>query len=257
MNNKNLTPAFLTKEYNAVKNPNKFQFLPNGNIKLGAAIWSWSTLMGDYSYNVDGVEISGTCGNCGACKKDCYVVSSYNIHGKSVIPSHAKNTNGLRYNMGEVFRQLDEQITRRNNSKNKRTKKIELVRLNQSGEIETEEQFYMWCMLAERHPETKFYIYTKMYEIVTPVLLAGLVPANLVVLFSIWHDVGVKEFKAVAHLENVKAFVYDDGELNIEPDTYCKAYNDSGKLDHNITCDKCQKCFNAKLTKKVIGCKAH
>lgn len=257
MKNENKKPAFLDKEYNAVKNPNKFQFLPNGNIKLGAQIWSWSTLKGNDFYKVGGVEVLGTCGNCGACDNSCYVNASYNIHGKSVIPSHAKNTNGLRYNMAEVFRQLDEQITKRNNSKNPRTKKIELVRLNQSGEIENEDQFFMWCMLAERHPETKFYIYTKMYDIVTPVLLAGQVPTNLVVLFSVWHDVGVNEYNAVKHLKNVKAFVYDDGELEVTPDTYCKAYDNAGHLDHNITCDKCQKCFNVNMNKKVIGCKAH
>lgn len=250
-------PAFASKEYKAVKNMNQFKFLPNGNIKLGAAIWSWSTLMGDYDYYVDGQKIKGTCGNCGACKNDCYVKASYNIHGKSVIPSHAKNTIGLRENLAEVLRQLDQQITRRNSSKNPRTKRIDTVRLNQSGEIENENQFFMWCELAVHHPEVKFYIYTKMYDIVTPILEAGGVPENLVVLYSVWHDVGVNEFKRVAHIKNVKAFVYDDGRLDITPDTYCMAYDAAGHLDHDITCDKCQKCFKPNLKRKIIGCKAH
>lgn len=257
MTTKNNAPKFTAKEYNAVKNMRQFKFLPNGNIKLGAAIWSWSTLMGDYEYFVGGQVIKGTCGNCDACKESCYVRASYNIHGKSVIPSHAKNTLGLRENLAEVMTQLDRQITRANTSKNSRTRKIELVRLNQSGEIETDDQFFAWCELAIKHPETKFYIYTKMYDIVTPALLSGAVPENLVVLYSVWHEIGVKEYEQVEHLVNVKAFVYDDGQLNVTPDTYCRAYSDNGKLDHNITCDKCQKCFNTTLQRKIIGCKAH
>lgn len=138
-------------------------------------------------------------------------------------------------------------------------KKFDIVRIDQSGEIENLEQFQMWIDPAINHPETHFYIYTKNYEVVIPMLLAGKVPNNMTVLISVWHEIGYNEYLQVSCLDNVKAFVYDDNEYkyNFEIQTYCKAYDEHGKLDHNVTCDKCRKCFNRSAAHKVIGCKAH
>ena len=148
---------------------------------------------------------------------------------------------------------------------------FEQIRLNQSGEIENKEQFEMFCRLAAIHSESEFYIYTKAYEIAVPALLAGIVPKNLTVLISIWHEFGIEEYKKVAHLENVKAFVYVDHnkdvvngwtindykKLGIIITTMCGAYDIHGKMNHDITCEKCKKCFNRLNSCKVIGCLAH
>lgn len=118
--------------------------------------------------------------------------------------------------------------------------------------------------MARQFPNIKFWLYTKAYSFVIPELLKGAVPENMTILFSIWHDYGVKEYKKVSHLRNVKAFVYDDGfnyeSLGVEIQTYCKAYAlKDGKmtLNHNITCDKCKKCFNRSSGCKVIGSLPH
>ena len=88
------------------------------------------------------------------------------------------------------------------------------------------------------------------------------VPKNLTILVSIWHDIGIQVYRVLRHIPNIKAFVYDDGTFDytaygIDITTWCKAYDENGKLDHNVTCDKCRKCFNRGKCSKVIGCKAH
>ena len=111
-----------------------------------------------------------------------------------------------------------------------------------------------WNLKRGRNPEAR----STYYDVVIPALLAGNVPENMTVLISIWHKFGVNEFEKVKNLPNVKAFVYDDNyKYGFVIDTYCKAYDEHGKLDHNITCDKCKKCFNRLNNCKVIGCKAH
>lgn len=223
------------------------------NRKLGR-IASWSTVYGTkpvYVKRLNGY-VQGTCGKeCGnkkdGCEAHCYVDKSY--WQPSVVYGHARNTIGLRVNPEKVFKDLDLQLSR--------SKVIDKVRLNQSGEIENENEFLMWCKLAQKHPNVKFYIYTKQYKYVERALLAGMAPMNFQVNYSIWHKKGLAEFEKVKHLKNVSAFVYDDGEtyIDIPKNNYCKAYDDNGKLDKTKSCAICGKCFNHLF--KVIGCKDH
>lgn len=226
----------------------KYHFSESGNIKVGR-IATWSTLMGDYTYKgLRGVlrNIVGTCVNCRecGCVKACYVRASYRF--PSVIYSQAVNTWGLRHAIDKVANDLAEQLSKG---------KINIVRINQSGEIENEEQLSMWCTLAGKFPKIPFYLYTKNFDAVTKFLKDGLVPGNFTILFSVWHETGVKEYNSVKHLPNVKAFVYDDKKnLVLVPKTYCPAYKD-GKLDHDWTCERCGLCFRSKV--KIVGCADH
>lgn len=232
----------------------KAKITGNGNIKLGRNMGVWSVLYSDQDFYIDklGMSVKGTCGkNCDVCKKECYVKKSYRYG--SVMLRHAINTLAIRENIAKALDDLDMQLTRKR-------KKFEIVRIDQSGEIEDFAQFALWVELSKLHPETRFYIYTKNYDVLTKFALNYKLPDNMIVLVSIWHDVGIDVYNKLQHIKNIKAFVYDDGfdytgKINIQ--TYCKAYDESGKLDHNITCDKCKKCFNNCANHKVIGCKAH
>lgn len=229
----------------------KYSFIREGNIKLGGSMATWSTLMGDEEIEIPTLDmkVRGTCQNCTSCKDSCYVKKSYRY--PSVKLGHARNTLGLRQDENKVFSDLDKQL-------NHAKKPIKIVRLNQSGELESEAQFGRWCRLAANHPTTKFYIYTKMYEYVIPGLLAGKVPENFIVLFSIWHENGKAEFEMVKHLKNVKAFVYDDDEqLSVTPTIYCEAYDKNGKLNHNQSCETCGRCFVPINNWQIVGCHAH
>lgn len=226
------------------------------NIKMGDSIASWSTLKGDHEIYIPeiGQAVRGTCGkHCAGCEGTCYVNSEYRY--PSVKYGHAIRTLAFRADPDKVYETIYNQIKRARNP-------YTVVRVDHSGEIENEKQFAVFCKLAADFPNIKWYIYTKNYDVVIPALLAGNVPNNFIINFSIWHDQGIKEFNTVRHLDNVKAFVYVDRKntfdyaaagLHIE--TMCKAYDEKGRMDHNITCEKCKKCFTGKF--KVIGCNEH
>ncbi len=233
----------------------KAKFNRGKNIKMGDGIDSWSTLFGDDEYYIPELDtiVKGTCGNhCKGCKGKCYVRKSYRY--KTVKLSHARNTLAMRNDIEKCYTDLYNQIKRAR-------KPFYIIRVDQSGEIENNMQFGMFCKLAKAFPKVKFYIYTKAYDIIIPYLLNGFVPENFTVLVSVWHEYGIEEYKSVAHLENVKAFVYMDGfdyaAHGLEVQTMCNAYDENGKMDHNITCDKCKKCFNRLANCKVIGCYDH
>ena len=235
----------MKKAYNMDKN-HRAQFNKSGNIKLGNT-WNFSTVYGDslksVVFNGEKFESTGTCGHyCAGCKNDCYVKKSYRY--PSVVFSHIRNTIAIRTNPVAAFEDLETAIY------NAKTKP-DIIRVNQSGELENVFIFRKWCELATKFPNITFWLYTKAYNIVINDLLAESVPENMTILFSIWHEYGINEYKKVAHLKNVKAFVYDDGydykTAGIEIQTYCTAYKMiDGKmsLNHNITCDRCKKCFN-------------
>lgn len=229
----------------------------NGNIKLGN-MWTFSKLFGNQDHYVKklGIFIKGTCGKyCAGCKEKCYVKASYRYG--SVIYGHAVNTVAMRENMIGLFSEFDRQLKAAR-------KKPETVRINQSGEIESRQEFAYWCDLASSYNYVKFYLYTKAFDLVLPEILEryanGTLPENITILCSVWHEYGIKEYETVKHIPNVKAFVYCDGydytADGLAINTICMAYK-NGKLDHNITCDKCRKCFNRAANSKVIGCNEH
>lgn len=253
----------LYERYMADKKAGTLGIMPKwnkkGNVKLGNAMWSFSTLYGNIEHHVDklGIDVKGTCGKyCNGCMSECYVKSSYRYG--SVIYGHARNTIAIRNSMENSFFELNAYIERAKN-------KPSIIRYDQSGEIESIEQLHMFASLAWIHSDIKFYIYTKAYDIIIPALLNGEIPSNMVVNISIWHEYGIKEYLKVAHLENVKAFVCVDDDWTIEEyakhgiiiTTMCKAYDENGHLDHNVTCEKCGKCFEIRKNAKVIGCYKH
>ena len=234
----------------------KYHFCKNGNVKLGN-MWTFSKTYSDQAFYVSEFKgyVTGSCiGYCDGCRKACYVAKSYRYG--SVIKGHAINTCGIRYDFEKVYTDLRNQILRARN-------KPVYIRVDQSGELMSTDEFInIWCKLGTEFSDVKFYVYTKAYDIVIQALLAGMVPDNFTVLISVWHEIGIREYFTVAHLPNVKAFVYDDHKFNyaaygIVKQTECKAYDENGKLDHNITCDKCQKCMNRLSCHKVIFCNDH
>ena len=227
-------------------------FNKNGNIKLGGNMWSFSKLCTDQAFYIKSLKqcVVGSCGGyCNGCRKDCYARKSYRYG--SVLQCHAINTIAMREDMTKAFYDLQRQIDLARN-------KPSIIRIHQSGELETKQEFCNWVEMARINPNITFYLYTKAYDIVLPIVLNDKMPDNLIVNFSVWHEYGYQEYKQAAHVPTIKAFVYDDGyAYPFEMGTYCKAYGDNGKLNHNITCEKCRKCFDNNVNHKIIGCKAH
>ena len=230
-------------------------FSKKGNIKLGQ-IWSFSKLFGETEYYFDdGMNVQGTCsGCCDCCEKCCYVRKSYRY--SSVIYSHAIHTLAMRKKITALFNALNGQINRAH-------KKPIAIRINQSGEMESRQEVINWIELSRIHPDIQFFFYTKRFNILETVLdeYGNVnIPSNLSILISVWHEYGVKEYNRLKHFDCIKAFVYDDEydyqATGLTPCTTCKAY-ENGKLNHNITCEKCKKCFTRRKDFKVIFCKEH
>lgn len=231
----------------------KAGFTKAGNIKLGN-MWTFSKLYGNQEHFIKSLGgcIKGTCGNyCNGCKSSCYVRKSYRYG--SVIQNHATNTIAMRENLVDLFARLDEQIRRAKN-------KPDTIRINQSGELESVEEFRHWISLASEHKDISFYLYTKAFPLVMDTIKTERLPDNFTVLISVWHEYGLKEFDELKAVPNVKAFVYNDGfnyaENGLTATTKCFAY-EGKKLNHNITCDKCRKCFSRRNLDKVIYCDEH
>lgn len=226
-----------------------------GNTKIGN-IWSFSTLMGNelvhIDYNGFTADVIGTCGKyCAGCKKSCYVRNSYRY--PSVKYGHVLNTMAIRDDIGQAFIDLNGQINRAKN-------KPAAIRIHVSGEFESSAEFEIWNMLAFLHPEIKFYVYSKAYNIMDKYLSENAIAENFVINVSVWHEYGIEFYLKWTHLDNVRAFVYDDGfnyaEFGIKADSRCPAYSKTGKTIEGVTCDKCGLCIG-KHDKKVTFCHAH
>lgn len=233
------------------------KFNKKGNIKLGPTIWTFNKLAG--SGTLGGIK--GTCGShCTGCynikdpsKSPCYVFKSYAMYGwekSTVVKSHVRNTIIMRTNMKKAFEDLRLQIKR---AKIKPT----AVRIHASGEIESAQELHEWAITAAMFPKIPFYIYTKNYEELDKFLSSKIAtPKNFFINISIWHEEGIKTYNKWKHIPIIKAFVYcDDYKYLFNLDCYCPAYNDKGKMNHDIPCQKCKKCF--KPGTKIIGCKSH
>lgn len=241
-----------------MKNTIIAKFNKNGNIKLGRAMWSFSKLYGNWAHESRRYgAVMGTCGHyCNGCKNSCYVKKSYRY--PSVIDGHARNTLAMRNDINKAFDDLNGQIDRAKN-------KPAYIRIDQSGEIESPLELLNWVLSAKKHPNVKYYTYTKNYDAVRMVINTfddgARIPSNITINISVWHEYGLNEYiNEFSKYPFIKAFVYDDKQFDyaahgLTIDTYCYAYDENGKLNHAVTCEKCRKCIDRKCN--VIGCFDH
>lgn len=251
------------------------------NIKLGN-MGTWAMLFGNVNWYIPelDMEVKGTCGNfCKGCFdevtpkcSDCYVVKSYikytqkNADGSvgdiiknacSVKLGHAYRTIAMTMFRTDLLLSLDKQLTNKEKGNDDKYD----IRIDESGEITCEKDLSFWCELARRHPRGTFYLYTKNYKAVRKVL--GFIPGNLIINISIWHKCGIKEYIEFAEYPQIRAFCTVDEEWTrekyankgIEIDSMCGAYDEKGRMNHNVTCDKCRKCMNTNT--KCTGCYKH
>lgn len=236
----------------------------NGNTKIGNML-TFNKLAGNNVIN----GCMGSCGKyCTGCwnhdnwkKSDCYVAKSYYQYKDNCINSHIVNTKAMRENCEAAFEALNGQL--------KRARTLKTVRIHASGELESVEELQGWFSLAAKHPNRKFYVYTKAYDIVDKVLLLmkaknQQLPANLFINISIWHEHGIDFYNKWKHLQTIRAYAFDDETFDYEAhglkiNGKCPAYrkNEKGKvkLSHELTCDKCGLCFQEKV--KALTCLSH
>ncbi len=207
------------------------------NEKMGHVL-SFSKLAGSHPVkNKSGYIRSymGTCGGCSNnCESDCYAIASERYHCNSSPVAWGKNTLLSRENPDLYFFLIDAFIASK--------KKCESVRIHVSGEFETVAEMRRWNEIASRHPNIKFYTYTKRYMFL---LLLKSKADNLYINVSEWKN--HSEIEAIKKLLPFKvgAFVYVPQEEKDSP-LYkdlpmCPAVNFKGEHT-GITCEKCPLC---------------
>lgn len=250
------------------------------NVKLGN-MGSWAMLFGNCSWYIPELDINvaGTCGeHCRGCFNaenprcsSCYVVKSYIRHTKQnedgTVGDIIKNRNNIK--KGHAYRTIAMTMFRKDlllsldNQLTNMKKKLQTVRINESGELTCYEDLELWCELANRHKETIFYLYTKNYKVVRKALINGIVPSNLFINISVWHQYGIDEYLEMKDHPQIRAFCLIDKEWTredylakgVEITSMCGAYDENGKMNHNVTCDKCKKCYSC--SNKCVGCCEH
>ncbi len=250
------------------------------NIKLGD-MGAWMELPGDVAWFIPELNmwVNGTCGgHCQGCfdhdnprKSCCYVLKAIYQHTKrnedgtvgdiimnecTVKKGQAYRTLAMIHFRDELLISLDLQLTRKK-------KKFPIIRINESGELTCYEDLAMWCELARRHPETIFYLYTKNYKAVEKAIENNIITNNMFINISIWHENGIDAYLKFKNHSQIRAFVLVDNEWTkevykahgLEITSMCGAYNENGKMNHNVTCSNCKKCFSN--NGKCCGCYEH
>ena len=126
--------------------------LVNGNSKLGAGVWTFSSLPGNFIHrvNIDGevIEIGGTCPcNCSGCYAQ---TGLYNM--PSVKKALAIRTVLARLYPDFLERAIIAQII---------ADEIKLLRIHASGDFFSVEYVEMWKRIAIRFPGVAMWTYTK------------------------------------------------------------------------------------------------
>ena len=124
-----------------------------------------------------------TCRNCSKCKKLCYDIKAVLMY-TAVRIARAENTAMMKKDQRATFRQIDEFISRKHKRK--------FFRWHVSGEITSKSYFAEMVEIAKKHPDWRFWTYTKVYWIVNQYCDEygrDAIPENLTVMFSVWNGV--------------------------------------------------------------------
>ena len=242
--------------------------ISKGNSKIGKGIYSFSTLPGNKDHllvlknSALLTTVHGTCSKfCDACfNGGCYAVNSAKLHNNVVIKAWGENTLLLR--AGRALKMVDEFITLKNaryaKTHNPDKAVVKMWRWNVSGEIENLSQLEEMNQIAINHPEVKFGIYTKNFDVLEEFMLKHEDTApNFCINVSQWH--GVADAFLAKHPNKFNIFEYDDSNLKtctmsekekarLAKTPHCKAVTKEGKHAKKpdgkpITCDGCTHCY--------------
>ena len=124
-----------------------------------------------------------TCPNCRECRHFCYDIKACVQYPETVIDARIRNYMVFKKDIDEYFRRIDAALSRR--------KKNKYFRWHVSGDILSLDYFSRMVETARRHPDFKFWTYTKNYTVVNEYCrLYGRdsIPGNFSVMFSEWDD---------------------------------------------------------------------
>lgn len=162
-----------------------------------------------------------SCANCSGCSKLCYDIKACLQYPDTVIDARMRNLTILQKDREEYFRRINDAISRRRLHK--------FFRWHVAGDIIDADYFARMVEIARRHPDFKFWTYTKNYAVVNRWVDENgrdAIPANLSVMFSEWRGMpmdnphGFPEFRVVFKDETPPAGFYCPGNCDV-----CKEIN--------------------------------
>ena len=162
-----------------------------------------------------------SCANCSGCSKLCYDIKACLQYPDTVIDARMRNLAILQKDREEYFRRINDAISRRRLHK--------FFRWHVAGDIIDADYFARMVKIARRHPDFKFWTYTKNYAVVNRWVDENgrdALPANLSVMFSEWRGMpmdnphGFPEFRVVFKDETPPAGFYCPGNCDV-----CKEIN--------------------------------
>ena len=162
-----------------------------------------------------------SCANCSGCSKLCYDIKACLQYPDTVIDARMRNLTILQKDREEYFRRINDAISRRRLHK--------FFRWHVAGDIIDADYFARMVEIARRHPDFKFWTYTKNYAVVNEWVDKNgrdALPANLSVMFSEWRGMpmdnphGFPEFRVVFKDETPPAGFYCPGNCDV-----CKEIN--------------------------------
>lgn len=243
--------------------------ISTGNSKIGKGVYNFSTLPGNAENLLtlkDGTvltNVPGTCSkHCDGCfNGGCYAAKSAKLHNNCVIKAWADNTLLLR--QGTIWGQLDDFIS-------SKKEKIQLFRINVSGEAESVKDFEEWNKIALRYPSISFGMYTKNFEDLDKFMQKhGDTAPNFCINVSQWNHVADAFLAKYPNKFNV--FEYNPTNLSdcdwsvaervrLAKLTKCPAVDIHGhhtkKADGTpLTCKDCGRCY--KKTGQITAVYAH
>ena len=110
-----------------------------------------------------------TCPNAGACARGCYAMQGA-YRWSNVYAKHKANLDAT-HSDDFIGRIIDEV----------RKKRVQRVRIHDSGDFYSEQYFRKWLDIARAMPDVEFYAYTKMVSMVSKL---GRLPDNLTIIYS-------------------------------------------------------------------------
>jgi hypothetical protein len=164
------------------------------------AVWSIPALSAELP---DGRRVK-TCPNAGACASLCYARSgTYNF--SNVKAAHVRN---LQYVMDDTDGWKAEMIDELSRPRHRGG----WVRIHDAGDFFADWYMEAWCQIAAAHSDVTFYAYTKEVTMTRRLMARGVVPANLLIVFSL----GGKEDHLIDLVNDRHADVFVDPESMAE-----------------------------------------
>lgn len=176
-----------------------------------------------------------SCSNCKECKFLCYDIKACMRYPETVVDARIRNLVILQKDRNEYFNRIEQAISRRRTNK--------YFRWHVAGDIVDIDYFDRMVGIAARHPDFKFWTYTKNYSVINDWVAEhgrDAIPSNFSIMFSEWRGMpmenphGFPEFRVVFKDEKRPTGFYCPGN-----------------------CDKCKQSGRGCIARETVYCMEH